>query len=190
MEIKQQFVVDQPIATVWDALCDIRRVASCVPGAEIVSVSDDGTEVEGKIRTKVGPISAAFAGKGIISRDDATHTGQVEGSGADRNSSSRVKMTMVYTAVESDGGKSTTTDIVAKVVLTGPLAQFSKGSLMNDIAAALTAEFTKNLRATFGAPAVAESGNTGPAPAAAPAELRPLKLFWNVLKTRLARLFG
>ena len=81
MEIKLQFIVNEPLSTVWEALCDTRRVVSCVPGAEIVSVSDDGTEVEGKIRTKVGPISAEFAGKGTISRDDTSHKGQVKGVG-------------------------------------------------------------------------------------------------------------
>ncbi len=192
MEIHQKFVVDKSLETVWAALCDIRLVASCVPGAEIVSVSPDGREVEGRIRTKLGPISAAFSGKGVITRDDATHSGKVEGSGADKNSASRVKISLDYATRPSDGDNSTTTDIVANVVLTGPLAQFGKGALMNDIATAMTTEFTKNLKAAIGRPDDAASASrTGAAsPSAAPAELRPMKILWAVIRARFTALFA
>lgn len=192
MEIRQKFVVDKPLETVWTALCDIRLVASCVPGAEIVSVSTDGHEVEGRIRTKLGPISAAFSGKGVITRDDATHSGKVEGAGADKNSASRVKITLDYATAPSNGGKSTTTDIVANVVLTGPLAQFGKSALMNDIATAMTAEFTKNLKAAIGTsddatPASPDGAASRPA---ASTELRPMKIVWAVIQARFRALFA
>lgn len=191
MEIKQQFTVAQPLEVVWDALGDIHRVVGCVPGAEIDSISDDGSEVEGRIRTKVGPISAAFAGRGKITRDDATHTGQVEGSGADRNSSSRVKLTMDYDCTPGEDGKCTTTHVIARVALSGPLAQFGKGALMNDIAAAMIAEFTANFSQTFKpASSSPATGEQEPARPAASSELRPMKLLWIVIKSRLARLFG
>lgn len=192
MEIRQKFVVDKPLQTVWAALCDLRLVASCVPGAEIVSVSPEGREVEGRIRTKLGPISAAFSGKGIITRDDAIHSGKVEGAGADKNSASRVKISLDYAAKPSDGGLSTTTDIVANVVLTGPLAQFGKGALMNDIATAMTVEFTKNLKAAIGKPDdAAPASDSGQAsPRAAPAELRPIKIVWAVIQARFRALFA
>ena len=170
------------------ALCPVCLVP------KLFSLSDDGLEIDGKIRTKVGPISAAFSGKGKMTRNDATHTGQVEGGGADRTSSSRVKLTMVYVSVASADGKSTTTDVVAKVILTGPLAQFGKGSLMNDIAAAMTAEFTDNFAKSFDTPTTVVNGNgnetMAPATPLAPAELRPMKLLWIVIKARFARLLG
>lgn len=193
MEIRQSFVVEQPLKTVWAALGDIRLVASCVPGAEIVSISDDGREIEGRIRTKIGPLSAAFSGVGKIERDDVNYTGTVEGAGADKNSSSRIKINLDYAAKPSADQKSTTTEVVAKVVLTGPLAQFGKGALINDIAAAMTAEFTRNLKAVIDPPAPQSNSETSvemPRPSSpAAAELRPMTLLWMIIKARICGLF-
>ncbi len=188
MEIRQSFTVDRPIETVWAALCDFRLIASCVPGAELTSISPSGDEVEGRIRTRVGPMTASFSGKAVVSRDDAAHTGRMEGSGSDKNSASRVKINLDYVARASADGKSTTTETVAQVVLTGPLAQFGKTALMNDIATAMTAEFTKNLQAAIAG--LAATNTSKAQPPAAPAELRPMKLLWMVVKARLKALFG
>lgn len=189
MEIRQKFVVEQPIDTVWAALSDIRLVASCMPGAEVVSVSEDQTEIEGRMRTKVGPISAAFGGRGKIVRDAASHTGSVEGSGADKNSGSRVQIKLTYALEPSDGGHSTTTSIVAGVTLTGPLAQFGKGALINEIAAHMTQQFTNNLRQRFEtAASPAEIASPVTREIAPANELRPVQLLIAVMKKRLKRL--
>ncbi len=188
MEINQQFVVQHPVEKVWKALSDVNLIVSCVPGAEVVAVSEDGLEVDGHIRTKLGPIGAAFTCKSKITRDDSAHTGHVESSGTDKNSNSRIKIAMDYVATESDDGNSTTTDVSAKITLSGTLAQFGKGSLMNDIAAAMTTEFTKNLSASFDAPA-GEDGEEVLVPKPTQA-LNPLKLLWSVFMSRLARIFG
>lgn len=191
MEIRQQFTVEQDIDTVWAALSDIRLVASCMPGAEIVSVSEDQSEVEGLMRTKIGPISAAFGGKGKVVRDNASYKGTVDGTGADKNSGSRVQIKLAYELEPTAGGKSTTTSIVAGVVLSGPLAQFGKGALIHEIAAHMTRQFTDNLRQRFAATTVQESGSQieMAAPASA-GELRPMQLLFAVLKARFLRLFG
>lgn len=196
MEIRQQFSVEQDIASVWAALSDIRLVASCMPGAEIVSVSDDQSEIEGLMRAKIGPMSAAFAGKGKVTRDDARYAGTVEGSGADRNSGSRVQVKLSYQLEPTEGGRSTSVSIVAGVVLSGPLAQFGKGALINEIATQLTQQFTANLRSSFEARKTegASDGESAAQPLAPPlggaGELRPLQLLIAVLKSRLRRLFG
>jgi carbon monoxide dehydrogenase subunit G len=163
-----------------------------MPGAEIVSVSDDQSEIEGRMRTKVGPISAAFGGRGKVVRDASTYTGSVEGSGADKNSGSRVQMKLTYALEPSDGDKSTTTSIVAGVVLSGPLAQFGKGALINEIAAHLTQQFTANLRQRLAANAAGPNSEQATIPAvesASAGELRPLQLLIAVLKGRIKNLF-
>jgi uncharacterized protein len=193
MEIRQQFVVEQPIEAVWAALSDIRLVASCMPGAEIVSVSDDQTEIEGRLRTKVGPLSAAFNGRGRVIRDNANHTGTVEGSGADKGSGSRVQVKLGYSLEPSGDRTSTTTSIVAGVVLSGPLAQFGKGALISEIAAQMTQEFTKNLGQRFVGTAAGSSTSGGegvvPTQPVRASELRPMRLLLAVLKARFARFF-
>lgn len=193
MDIRQQFVVDRPLEEVWAALSDIRLVASCMPGAEIVSVSDDQREVEGRMHAKLGPISAAFAGRGRITRDDARHEGVVEGSGADRNSGSRVQIKLTYALSPSEDGRSTTTAIVAGVTLSGALAQFGKGTLIQEIAAHMTQQFTANLRQRFAAQGspeeTAQVRADGAGASAGAGELRPLQLLLAVMKARLLRLF-
>lgn len=194
MEIRQKFTVEQDIETVWTALSDIRLVASCMPGAEILSVSDDQSDVEGRIRTKVGPINAAFGGRCKVVRDDANYKGTVDGNGADKNSGSRVQIKLVYQLEPGDGGKSTTTSIVSGIVLSGPLAQFGKGALISEIAAQMTQQFTGNLRQSLAPPAGAEMRDPKtlagaiPSPASA-GELRPLRILLAVLTARFLRLF-
>lgn len=195
MEIRQKFTVEQDIATVWAALSDIRLVASCVPGAEIVSVSDDQSEIEGQMRTRIGPISAAFGGRGKVVRDEVNYKGSVDGAGSDKNSGSRVQIKLDYALEPADGGKATTTSIVAGVVLSGPLAQFGKGALINEIATQITQQFTANLRQRFTAIAAAkrQDPHVDLAAVLTPAsagELRPLQILLAVLKARLRRLFG
>ena len=191
MEVRQKFVVDRPLEVVWGALCDIRLVGSCVPGAEIVSVSDDGSNFEGRIRIKVGPISAAFSGSGRITRDDVAHRGQVEGSCIDRSNGSRVKINMTYSSNADQGSNSSATDIVANVTLTGPLAQFGKSALMNDISEVLVQEFTRNLTGRLGQTMEdTEVEHSASSVFAAPAELRLLKVLWQAIKARSIRLAG
>lgn len=192
MEIRQEFVVDRDIATVWAALSDIHLVASCMPGAEIVSVSDDQSEVEGRLRTRIGPISAAFGGRGRIVRDEDAFSGSVEGTGSDRSSGSRAQLKLAYSLTPNGSSASTKTSVVAGIVLSGPLAQFGKGALINDIATHMTQEFSRNLGQRLAVASASQDGMTQPRPLplqGGAGELKPMRLLWAVVKTRLARLF-
>jgi carbon monoxide dehydrogenase subunit G len=193
MEIRQQFTINRDIDCVWRALSDIRLVASCMPGAEIVSVSADQRQVDGRIRAKVGPISAAFAGQGKITRDESNHTGSVEGTGMDKNNGSRAQVKLTYALRPGEDGRSTVTSIVAGVTLSGLLAQFGKGALINEIAAQMTKEFAQELQQRLEYPSASAAVNgVSVAPStrsAPPNSLDPLKLLLAVLKTRIANLF-
>lgn len=63
-----------------------------------------------------------FSGRGRITRDDASHMGQIEGTGADKNSNSRVKVNVTYSTAASDEDRTTITDVVSKVTVTGSTA--------------------------------------------------------------------
>ena len=71
MKITQKFRVDQPLSVVWDALDDVSLVAQCLPGAELTDAGD-GRTYKGKMKVKLGPISASFSGKATVDGDEAS----------------------------------------------------------------------------------------------------------------------
>ena len=60
--IEKTFRVDEPVEKVWALLSDPRRVATCVPGAQITEQVDDKT-YKGAIKVKVGPSVNDFKGE-------------------------------------------------------------------------------------------------------------------------------
>ncbi|HEU4660939.1 MAG TPA: 2Fe-2S iron-sulfur cluster-binding protein [Pseudolabrys sp.] len=179
---EQSFVVHHPVAEVWNFFGNVAEVAACLPGASITG-DTGGRKVNGKMRVKVGPITADFHGTAEITRNEADHSGSIVGSGRDQRSSSTTRGLVSYRliATENNGTK------VALNVgyrLTGPLAQFSRSDLMQDVAARLTAVFAKNVEARL-------SG----APQSEPErELHVSGLFFSslmrIIGARIRRLFG
>ena len=71
--------------------------------------------------------------------------------------------------------------------LTGALAQFSRGAIVQELAAALTRDFSANLRARIAASQTLNNATTEQAPVA-PAEAQPLnagRLIWRAVGARL-----
>jgi len=178
----QSFTVHHPVQEVWRFFADVPAVAACLPGAAVEGDAVDGT-VRGRIKVKVGPISPEFHGVAEIERDEATYSGTIRGSGQDVRSNSGTRGLIDYRL--TDGGNSTTrVDLSIGYRLTGPLAQFGRSDLMQEIAGRLVAVFARNVEARLGA------GGAPPPPAA---ELGAVELFFSVLasriRTRLRRLF-
>ena len=61
LEFRQSFVLAHPVDEVWAFFGRVEDVAACLPGASLDGGEKDGA-VNGKIRVKVGPISAEFGG--------------------------------------------------------------------------------------------------------------------------------
>ena len=61
MEFDNSFEVPLPPAEAWKVLLDIKRVAPCMPGAELSEVIDANT-YKGKINVRLGPVALTFAG--------------------------------------------------------------------------------------------------------------------------------
>jgi carbon monoxide dehydrogenase subunit G len=60
MQLENEFSVPAPVSEVWKTLLDVERIAPCMPGATVERV--DGGEVAGRVRVKVGPVTASYAG--------------------------------------------------------------------------------------------------------------------------------
>src|ERR1700723_1911014 len=83
LKIEKTFEVQEPIDKVWDVLSDPRKVATCVPGAQITEQVDEKT-YKGAIRVKVGPSVTDYTGEVQIIRLDAqNHEIEILGKGQD-----------------------------------------------------------------------------------------------------------
>ena len=148
MEIKQNFVVSQPLDTVWAFFHDVPGVAACLPGAEYLGKKDDGA-ISGKVTAKVGPFQASFEGEARVNYDEDAKKVTFEGKGVDRKGASRGKMSMLCTLVPE--GNATRVDVRADVQLSGTIAQFGRTGLITEIANQLVGEFVKNAETELGA---------------------------------------
>ncbi|WP_448189184.1 SRPBCC family protein [Azospirillum sp. sgz301742] len=201
-QISQSFTVNFPRERVWRALGDIERVIGCMPGASLTKPPEDD-KIFGQMKVKMGPITAAFAGEGELSMDDATHTGTIHGEGRDQKNNSRTKADVTFALVEEgaiEEGAATRVDLAVDFTLTGTLAQFSRGAIVQEIAQRLTAEFARNLEAQLAAdappaaageaPVLADAAPAAPAPPEPAKELNALALLWAVLRDWVKGLFS
>src|SRR5437879_39649 len=75
--------VPPPPAQAWPLLMDIKRIAPCMPGAELTEVVDDKT-YKGKIGVRLGPVALTFAGTVTFEEiDNANHSARVKAQGTD-----------------------------------------------------------------------------------------------------------
>lgn len=180
MKIEKSFDLNCPREFVWEKFSDVSLVAECLPGASIVGELGDN-RYRGRISVKVGPMAAAFDGEIAIERHRQDWTGVVSGKGADARSSSRATGSMTYRLTEEAGPGTTRVAIVSDVNLAGPLAQFSKGPIVQEIANRITAAFVENFEARL-SPAGTAKAAEGPS---APPPLDAGNLLWAVLRERL-----
>jgi carbon monoxide dehydrogenase subunit G len=205
MKLEQTFEVAAPVDEVWTALIDLERVAPCLPGAEITDRDEQGT-YHGTFTVKLGPATAAYRGTiRIEDIDEAARTATLKARGTDKRGQGGANATIVNTLTEHDGG----TQVRAETdfTITGRLASFGRGGMMEDISNRLLRDFATCLQTRLaGAPeeaavpsgAEVTAGDAAPAaveaapapPPPAPEPLRGGSLFFSVLWERIKRLFG
>jgi carbon monoxide dehydrogenase subunit G len=151
MRMEQSFDVQAPLAQVWAALNDLERVAPCLPGAAITGHDEDGT-YHGTFTVKLGPMTAAYNGTiKIEDVDEAAHRATLKARGTDKRGQGGANATIVNTLSEQDGG--TRVEAVTDFTITGRLAQFGRGGMMEDVSNRLLRDF-----ATCLATRLAEAG--------------------------------
>jgi carbon monoxide dehydrogenase subunit G len=82
MEMQGERRIPAPRQIVWERLNDPETLKQCIPGCESIEKLSD-TEFTAKVRAKVGPVSARFAGKVTLTDLDppAGYTISGEGTG-------------------------------------------------------------------------------------------------------------
>jgi carbon monoxide dehydrogenase subunit G len=168
MKLEQSFEVKAPIDQVWNVLIDLERVAPCLPGAAITERDDEGT-YHGTFQVKLGPTTAAYRGQiKIEDADEATHTATLKAHGSDKRGQGGANATIVNKLIEIEDG--TRVEAVTDFTITGRLARFGRGGMIEDISNRLMREFAQCLQAGLtgdGAGATAET-TAEPTPAADP----------------------
>ena len=188
MKLEQSFEVQAPIDAVWEALIDLERVAPCLPGATITGHDEDGT-YHGEFKVKLGPTTASYRGTVKIEEaDEATHRATMKAKGTDKRGQGGANATIVNT-LTADGG-TTRVEAVTDFTITGRLARFGRGGMIEDISNRLMRDFSSCLQsriATEPAPSGEEVATgeaapeavaaAAPQPAAArrPTRPRPLR---------------
>ena len=187
--LTQSFVVRHPRSKVWSYLQDVEKVVTCLPGASLTGPVREN-RFESQMVVRLGPISATFAGVWDRASDDTEFRGVIEGSGRDARSATRVRGRVEYRLLDQDedGDSATRIDIEVSFSLAGPLAQFSRGGIVRDLATRLTTSFADNLEARLAGP------SAGAKAQAQGGELNVATLFlgvlWVRIKAAFASLFG
>jgi carbon monoxide dehydrogenase subunit G len=147
MKLEQSFEVEAPLEQVWKALVDVERVAPCLPGAAVTSRNDDGT-YNGTFTIKIGPTTAAYSGKLEMQNiDETAHTATMHAQGSDRRGQGGATATIVSSLSAADG--STRVEVVTDYHITGRLARFGRGGMIEDISERLLREFAGRLQSSL-----------------------------------------
>jgi uncharacterized protein len=162
IELDNSFTVPVPPEKAWDVLLDVERIAPCMPGASVQSISDDGNEIEGQVKVKLGPLSLTYKGTAkFIGKDQANQTITIEATGKETRGAGTASANVQATLKPADVTGSTLVSIHTSLNVTGRPAQFGR-SLLPEVSGKLIQQFATNLEALISSdnPAAAASGET------------------------------
>jgi aerobic carbon-monoxide dehydrogenase small subunit len=144
IELSQTFVVSKSPDEVWNFLGDLSKVVPCLPGATLTQPIVDNL-ASGQFAVKLGPITAKFSGEVQVLRDKAKMCGTILGAGRDGLSGSRTRAEIKYSLFPSANLNSTRVDFTISALISGPLAQFSRAGIVEDLVSRITKAFSDNL---------------------------------------------
>ncbi|WP_395474621.1 SRPBCC family protein [Saccharopolyspora spinosa] len=126
---------------VFALINDVERVAGCLPGATLDG--QEGDAYHGRVKFKVGPISAAYSGTVRFSEVAAADRRlRLLARGADSHGNGDAEADVTLTVTEAPGGA--TLNLHTDLSVRGKLAQFGK-SAINTVSNRLLDQFARNL---------------------------------------------
>src|ERR1700749_457845 len=168
MKLEQSFEVAAPLERVWQTLIDVEHVAPCLPGAAVPGRNDDGS-YNGTFTVKIGPTTASYTGRLEMENvDEGANTATMQAQGTDKRGQGGAKATILSRLAPADG-HGPRVEVVTDYHITGRLARFGRGGMIEDISERLLREFAKRLQSSLAAQqdTVVSSGAPAPAPVAA-----------------------
>jgi carbon monoxide dehydrogenase subunit G len=188
MKLEQSFEIAAPLERVWAALIDVEFVAPCLPGAELTGRDDDGG-YRGTFTVKLGPTTASYSGiLRIDDIDESAHTATLHARGTDKRGQGGATATIVNRLTASGAG--TRVDAVTDMTITGRLARFGRGGMIEDVSNRMLRDFAACLQDKLAQEARGANGAEGEAAAHRPATpVRGISVFFSVLWERIRRPF-
>lgn len=141
-QIVNEFTVNRPIEEAWPIICDVERIAPCLPGAQLEEI--EGEVYRGRVKVKLGAVSTQFKGEAkFVERDDAAYTATLHGKGRDTGGRGNAEAD-IHAVAEALSPTSTKCTVTADLHITGKVAQFGRG-IMGDVSKKLMDQFADNL---------------------------------------------
>lgn len=169
MEIKGEYKIPASREKVFAALNDPAVLKACIPGCESLEKTSD-TEMNAKVRLRIGPVSATFTGKVTLSDIDPPNGYRISGEG--QGGVAGFAKGGAVVALRDDGG-ATVLDYNVDAQVGGKIAQVG-ARLIDGTARKLADEFFGKFAAMIGGSSAAAVAGTpsaaepAPAPAVAP----------------------
>jgi uncharacterized protein len=187
ISIKETFQVQAPVDQVWSFMLDPRKVATCIPGAQLKEMVDARTFL-GQVRVKLGAITASYEGRVRFERvDEGDHVVEMVADGRETSGATAQGTMSSRLRPLPDGG----TEVVAEATinLTGRIMQVG-GGMVQGVSHELFKQFAASVKERL------EVSGDAPEVEAAPAELPPVRLlplvlraFWTGVVRFFQRLF-
>jgi carbon monoxide dehydrogenase subunit G len=141
-QLVNEFTVNRPIDEAWPVICDLERIAPCLPGAQLQEI--EGDEYRGIVKVKLGAVATQFKGAAsFTSRDDVNYTASLHAEGRDTGGRGNAAAEITATAVALSP-TSTKVEVIADLHITGKVAQFGRG-ILGDVSKKLMTQFATNL---------------------------------------------
>ena len=123
VELSKTFSIRAPINDVWDFMTDIKKVSTCIPGAQYNELLGDN-EHSVMLTVKVGPIKSSYRSEvAINSLDESNYTMEIQGRGTDTKGKGGANMEMEGKLIDNGDGTTRVTGD-SMVTIQGMLAQF------------------------------------------------------------------
>jgi carbon monoxide dehydrogenase subunit G len=148
VELEQSFEVAAPVERVWQALIDVEHVAPCLPGAAVTGRNDDGS-YNGTFTIKIGPTTASYTGKLEMDNvDEGARSATLHAQGTDKRGQGGAKATITSSVAEAGDGLARV-QVHTDYHITGRLARFGRGGMIEDISERLLKEFAGRLQSSL-----------------------------------------
>ena len=145
VKISKTFEVNAPSNDVWNFMTDVKKVSTCIPGAEYLE--DLGSNKHSvMLVVKVGPIKSKYRGEVYLKNiDEEKQVIEIEGKGTDVKGKGGANMELNGSITAKEDGL---TEVVgdSTVTIQGMLAQFGS-RMVEDVSNQLFLQFTKALSA-------------------------------------------
>jgi carbon monoxide dehydrogenase subunit G len=155
-DLNKTIQLTAPISTVWDAMLDVRRVASWLSIVRDVQDADPPRRYTALLEDRLGPFAMRADLEVTVDGDAARHRMHITAAGEDRQVASRISATIDLALEALESG--TVVTVTGRYEITGRIATLGSGPIRKKGDKVLE-EFFTNLGKALGTGEVVNSGH-------------------------------